>query len=277
MTQDSTQRLLEELEIVKGQLFDINKENDSLKKEVESLKNENSTLVEEISGLRQRETITYNKINDIEQYSRRNNIRILGLKDSKAETYTDTGKCVQELIRNKLGLKQFEHKHIDIAHRVGPYRPNSDRPVIVRFNSHNCAQTVLLHRRILKGSSLVITEDLTRINAARLRHVRDLDCVTNSWSKGGDIFVKNKYGFVTKVDKKENMDQLSKRFAEKRVDTSRQHSTPHHTRIVAHQNNTPQTASSPGQEECQDASKVGLTIIGDLEKLTKTNLTSTPN
>jgi hypothetical protein len=59
--------------------------------------------------------------NDNEQYSRRNNIRVEGLKIQKME---DCRKTAADFCRNKLQLRNFDENDIETAHLV-PGRPGS--------------------------------------------------------------------------------------------------------------------------------------------------------
>ena len=102
------------------------------------------------------------------------------------------GLCVRELIHNKLGYKLVD-SDIEVAHRLGSYQSNKDRAVIVRFNSRKVTEEVTSRRRALKGSGIVIAEDLTKINAARYKKVRELSGVVRAWTKreggGGGRFM----------------------------------------------------------------------------------------
>ena len=92
---------------------------------------------------------------------------------------------------------------------------------------------------MLKGVPIVITEDLTRINAARLRQVRDLDCVVNSWTRDGEIYAKTHSGYVTKVDKTENAQKLQQRLTEKRDERGNPHAI--NGSLTANKNNLTST------------------------------------
>ena len=70
----------------------------------------------------------YGRFNELEQYSRRNNIRIWGIpeKVEKGETYESmetTVSLVVKTLNEKMGLN-LENRDIDIAHRIGKKIPN---------------------------------------------------------------------------------------------------------------------------------------------------------
>ncbi|GFO39983.1 insulin-degrading enzyme [Plakobranchus ocellatus] len=74
------------------------------------------------------------KVNELEQYGRRANVKVFGLRDKKDETSAATVNAVIEIIRTKLNWREFNPSQIDVAHRIDPYRNNADRSVIVRFS-----------------------------------------------------------------------------------------------------------------------------------------------
>ena len=122
-----------------------------LKEEIAMLKAELSTLKE--------------KANDNEQYSRRSNIRIFGLKEDPDENCHDT---VIEFFSRDLGVTMSPNE-IDRVHRVGRRRDLEARPMIVKFRSHNAKVTVMRKKRTLRGKRIYINEDLTKPNLDLLK------------------------------------------------------------------------------------------------------------
>ncbi|GFN91146.1 hypothetical protein PoB_001765200 [Plakobranchus ocellatus] len=163
LSNNNTQRLIDIIEIIQGTLHDLLIEQDSIKKDIRDLKDQRSILTNEVSSLR----LTINelglKVNELEQYGRRANVRVFGLRDKIDETNAATMNAVTEIIRTKLNWSEFNPSQIDVAHRIGPYRNNADRSVIVRFCSHTTATEMKRRRRNLKGTIVVLTEDLTPI------------------------------------------------------------------------------------------------------------------
>ena len=84
-------------------------------------------------------------IEELEQYSRRNNIRILGMKKEPKE---DADTVVLDLCKKIKAKVKLED--IDRAHRVGKYQEGSSRPMIVKFTSYRGKMEVIRHRRALR-------------------------------------------------------------------------------------------------------------------------------
>ncbi|KAH3751614.1 hypothetical protein DPMN_186182 [Dreissena polymorpha] len=75
------------------------------------------------------------------------------------------------LLSKKLGLK-LESKDVDVAHRLGKYAPNKNRPVIVKFVRQQTKIDIMQRAKLLKGTGVFINEDLTKINAEVLSSLR---------------------------------------------------------------------------------------------------------
>ncbi|GFS17934.1 LINE-1 type transposase domain-containing protein 1 [Elysia marginata] len=108
---------------------------------------------------------------------------------------------------------------IDVADRIGPFKKDYDRALIVRFTTHSAASEVLAKRRALKGSGITIAEDLTPTNAAKFRKFREIKCVQRAWTKRGEIYVKGEDGFVLKVGPRDTVEDITKRLLTQTLST----------------------------------------------------------
>ncbi|KAK9709228.1 hypothetical protein QE152_g26752 [Popillia japonica] len=96
------------------------------------------------------------KIDDIEQYSRRSNIRIVGLPEEVSENTMDK---VLTFCSEKLDLK-LGSNDIDRCHRVG--KPiNGHRALLIKFVGYNIKREIFKRRAALKNTRILIAEDLT--------------------------------------------------------------------------------------------------------------------
>ena len=138
---------------------------------MKELKEERQILVEEVETTKSNLNFVIEKNDELEQYDRGNNIRVFGIRDVKREEKAvKTEKAVRELIHNKLGYKLVD-SDIEVA---------TSRIKNVRFSSRKVTEEVTSRRCALKGSGIVIAEDLTKINAARYQKVRELSGISRS-------------------------------------------------------------------------------------------------
>lgn len=139
---------------------------------------------------RARQVLLENKIDDQEQYQRRNNVRIFGVEEVRGE---DVTAIVTEICHDKLNVN-IDPALIDRCHRSGrvvdprPGEPRPrPRPILVKFISYQTKRAVLSVRRQLKGSSITIREDLTRKRNSFYREVAARVGQANAWTVDGTV------------------------------------------------------------------------------------------
>lgn len=138
-------------------------------------------------------TVLTSNIQDLEQYSRRNSVRIFGVPEEEGE---NTNKLVSDLCNN-IGV-QVVDSDIDRSHRVGKRVGNKPRAIIVKFNKYCTKSSVCKSRKKLKGTRIFIKEDLTKFNLHLLNLAAEKLGFKNVWSYDGKIFYKNTSG-ITRI------------------------------------------------------------------------------
>jgi len=187
--------LVHRIEILESDVMDQAKEIENFKKEltkkdttIEHLTEENKHLEDRV---RSDEDYVDKVTNDLEQYGRRNNIRISGIDgDANRQTSETTTTLVINTIKEKTGF-ELNVNDIDVAHRLGKYRQGKQRPVIVKFVRRQTKIQAFSHAKQLRQSAIYINEDLTKTNQEVLSSVRlkDRDSVKKAWSHEGKIYV----------------------------------------------------------------------------------------
>lgn len=130
----------------------------------------------------------YRKLDNFEQYSRRNCIRMFGIEESQREDPDDT---VINVIKTKLNI-DISKQDIDRCHRIGSVKSNPQkkpRPLIVKFVSYRCRNMVFSNKRKLKGSNIVIREDLTKNRMDILNCAIEKYGYRNVWTRDGKICI----------------------------------------------------------------------------------------
>ena len=156
--------------------------------------------------------------NDVEQYSRRLNIRIYGIIPKENESFDET---VLSVIRDNLHL-DCDPSEIESAHPL-PSRPNPSltnshstrSSFIVRFRRNQKRLEVLKNRRQLKGSGISVTEDLTTMNSQLLTRLHNDARIQSSWSWNGRIFaIAKSSGKKISIKPFSDLDKLLSNFAD---------------------------------------------------------------
>ncbi|KAK6178200.1 hypothetical protein SNE40_013010 [Patella caerulea] len=123
-------------------LSEIREKNKKLKAIVETQVNTLILAAERIASA------ACSKVNNLQQWTRRSSVRIFGIPDKMNENYS-----IQEALKVflSIGVSMTEDQ-IDIAHRIGTFKPNQNRSIIVKFLSRKYEIFAIKNRRKLKGS-----------------------------------------------------------------------------------------------------------------------------
>ncbi|KAI4457876.1 l1 transposable element-related [Holotrichia oblita] len=156
----------------------------SLENEIKDLKSSNEKLKVECNE----------KTDRLEQYSRQNSVRIFGVKEVPTENIEEV---VKEIIMRKLNINLAD-SYIEKCHRVGLKKTNSDRPVIVKFSSYKHKSEVFRHKSKLKGTNIIMREDLTYYRLMEFRRLTEKYGRRNVWTMDGVIYY-NTEGTVKKL------------------------------------------------------------------------------
>jgi hypothetical protein len=176
-----------DIETLKNESSDLKSELDKQIEKNEKLAKSYADLEEKMSERVSLQKFHESRLNTLEQYTRNNSVRIYGLKDvDKSESADDSRDLVIKTLNDKLHMK-ISPQEIDIAHRLGRFQTDGDRPVICKFLSKATKKKIIGLRRQLKGTSIVIREDLTIKNAKLLEEVSGKKEVRNAWSDEGKI------------------------------------------------------------------------------------------
>ena len=160
-------------------------------------------LQEQHSKLEKLHTSLDDKIDDLEQYSRRNCLLLHGVKEKTDE---NTNEQLIETINKSINLDTpITSNDIDRSHRLGRPKTNTDRPrpIIIKFCSYQKRNSVFKNKRQLKNTGKLITENLTVKRQALLAQASSLDTVEATWSIDGRIIClikDNKRVTITKVE-----------------------------------------------------------------------------
>ena len=195
LKEDLFKPLMHRIEILESNVMDQAKEIETLKKEmtkkdstIEHLNADNKRLADRI---RTDEDYVDKTTNELEQYGRRNNIRISGISgDANRQSSETTTELFLNTIKEKTGLDISEHE-IDIAHRLGKYRQGKHRPIIVKFVRRQTKIKLFKHSKQLRQSSIYVNEDLSKTNQEVLSadRLKDRDTVKIASSYEGKIYV----------------------------------------------------------------------------------------
>lgn len=220
-------------------------EGDEIKKSLDFMTEEISTvklqqkaildLVEEVKALRlqnaekdRRLVHLENRVADLEQYTRMNDVIVTGLRikprsyaravtaDNGGEPGEQDVSSAEQQVAAFLQSKGIEVDcdNIEACHPL-PRRNDSDNPaIIMRFINRKHKTALIKQGRKLKGTNVFINEHLTKRNgdiARKARYLRKQGKIQNTWTTNCKIFIKlNRTPEQTKILVIRNIEELDK-------------------------------------------------------------------
>ena len=149
---------------------------------------------------------------NLEQYSRRNSLRIYGLNERKEEDLLDK---LPDFLNKELNIEPpLLPQEICRAHRIGrPADDGSSRPCILKLSTYQARQKIYKKRSNLKhsASQVYINEDLTQRRsellwkACQLKKQRKIQ---DTWSYDGNVLIKTLDSRIKKVSELSQLDAL---------------------------------------------------------------------
>ena len=178
-----------------------------------SLETANSSLLQENTALSKRVSVLEKQVEQGEQYSRRNNLRISGLVED-TETQENTDDIVMKMAAD-IG-SDIQLVDVDRSHRVGDPKRARARPreIIVKFATYRSRQNFYKHRTSLKDNGyqgVFINEDLTKSRSNLLYEARQLyksGQLKGAWSADGNILVKDNDDKIQRVSEISDLDKF---------------------------------------------------------------------
>src|SRR5690606_16723040 len=142
--------------------------------EVDLLSTTQASVVEISNKLHAAEASFKEQMDEMEQYGRRNSIRIFGIPETVQglNAREDTTEAVCQTLTSTLGLSVSPNE-IDISHRIGSADGDRPRPIIVKFVRREKRLEVLRNRKKLAGTPVSIDVDLTKERARLLKRAKD--------------------------------------------------------------------------------------------------------
>jgi hypothetical protein len=149
------------------------------------------------------------RIDDLECYSRSDNIIIRGLPegslaerataatsldDGISESHESVEKTVIAFVKDSLNVDINSHD-ISIAHRIKPGPRETVRPIVVRFVSRKMRNLVLRSKKQLRdaGQRVFISEHLTKTASHLFFEARKLvrnKTISSTWTRNGQVMIK---------------------------------------------------------------------------------------
>nr|CAI5866476.1 unnamed protein product [Callosobruchus analis] len=163
---------------------------------------DNSTVIQdlkaEVNALKSENDYLLKKQDELDQAKRSNNLRFFQVAEKENENNLISD--VTRLIESHLGIK-LQDSEIVTCYRIGKKSANKSRGILVTFSNSRIKQLIYNAKKKLKGSGIVIKEDLTGTRFRLMEAAIEKTSVKSVWSYFGNIYVlKNGKRFVIRSD-----------------------------------------------------------------------------
>ena len=158
---------------IKASLQYTQKEVDQMKEDV----NNNSAQRVVTDRLLQRLDADVRRLDDacdyLENQSRRNNLRIDGVKEKPGESWEETEAALRLVVKRDLKLPagQVDNLQIERAHRTGAATAQRDRTIVVKFNSFKDRDAIIRAARTVKPRGVFVNEDYSQRVVSRRKEL----------------------------------------------------------------------------------------------------------
>ena len=191
-------KLKDRIDMVHSEMFNSNVRIDTIEKNlaeadkaVSRYKTEMNALKLDIAALEQR-------LEEQEQYIRRDNLVFHGIGVTVDE---DTSDKIWSVCRQYFPSVQIQANDISISHRL-PTRSDKTKPIIVRFARRDICQQIYQNNKQLKNTKIMVVEHLTD---RRLKLVMKANSLIKSgklagtWTMDGKVMIKLQNGTIKPI------------------------------------------------------------------------------
>lgn len=175
------------------------KVSERIKNTLENLTSKINSLESKIMSLESDNMCLKSKLDESEQRSKLNCLRIYGLPETQENSNTSLNVEIGMLLDSKLNFKGVMPSN---AYRIGRKSHKKVRSTVVVFDSMSQRNAVYQNKRKLKGSNIIIVEELTKTRHQLLQLSKEKLGRENIWTLDGKIFARvgNKKHFIRTED-----------------------------------------------------------------------------
>ena len=99
------------------------------------------------------------KLWDLKDWSRRDNLRFDGVTEYENESWNDTEEVLKDFLFEHLSLRNIKSER---AHRTGERKEDTSRTIAAKFSSYKTKELILKSARELMDTGYYINEDFSR-------------------------------------------------------------------------------------------------------------------
>ena len=137
----------------------------------------------------QRSKDAHCKSNYNEQYSRKNNVKIMDVPVKKTD-----GESEEDLITEVSSILKLENIDLDKSkivaiHRI-PGKVGHERPILIKLLNNNEKTKIMTHRSAFKAMGHRLVDDVTKCNAELIGKLMEDSEIVQAWHYNGSVYGK---------------------------------------------------------------------------------------
>ena len=171
---------------------DLKKESSLLQTENTNLQSKLKTVQNQIDAVEKRSQDAVKMANYNEQYSRKNNIKILNITEEPGETESSLIADVSKLFSETCSV-DLNPREIQAIHRI-PGKAGATKPVLVKLFNNNSKTKLMKARSSMKAAGHRLVDDVTKMNAKLISELTDHDSIDSAWYFNGSVYGKTTGG-----------------------------------------------------------------------------------
>lgn len=157
---------------------------DKVNKQLKNLSDKVVEMEAKIINIQGENEELYRKVDDLEQKLKLDQLRFYGVPESKNENLKSK---IEEIFASKLAINK---PNIQQCYRIGKQQQTTNskpRSVIIKFTNVHCRNDVFSRKKNLKGTNMVLGEDLVRSRFGLLTLAKEKLGPKKVWSHEGNI------------------------------------------------------------------------------------------
>lgn len=181
-------------------------ENCELKEKIEQRDRQIQEFEDRIKKAEELSKASMKKANYNEQYSRKNNIKIMGLVEKPSETNETLKRDVCSFLEVKANVS-LRSEQIIAIHRI-PGKIDQPKPVLVKMRNNNDKSVVMRQRTKIKEAGYRLVDDVTKANSGLIARLMQHRQMESAWYFNGSIYGRTKAGKRHRFDMYDNIDSV---------------------------------------------------------------------
>lgn len=199
---ETCKEIRDELEALR---FDKQKLEDDLKTTKDTVNKDVKDLNERLREAESRTQEALRMANYNEQYSRKNNFKIMDIPEEGNESEEKLTEKVCNILRSQNA--EVDKQEIMAIHRI-PTSKGAIRPILVKLKNNNIKSRVMRKRKELKQAGHKLVDDVTKLNAGLINRLYQHEAIESAWYFNGAVFAQTHRKERIKFDLYDNITEV---------------------------------------------------------------------